>query len=110
MHEYFWLAPPACSANCAATASARSMLERSMLRYCSEPSQPSHKLPISALVPEMICNRLFNSLVAFETDSFEMDFRGGCGDLPSEFTIALCSNRDALFLEIISRQCANMAP
>src|SRR6266446_9108539 len=96
MHEYFWLAPPACSANCAATASARSMLERSMLRYCSEPSQPSHKLPISALVTKMICNRLFNSLVAFETDSFETDLRR-CGDEPSEFTIAPCSIRDALF-------------
>src|SRR6266851_2019188 len=82
--------------DCAVTTSARSMLERSMLRYCSEPSQPSHKLPISALVPEMICNRLFNSLVAFETDSFETDLRR-CGDEPSEFTIAPCSIRDALF-------------
>ena len=67
------------------------MLERSILRYCSEPSLPSHKLPISALVPEMICNRLFNSLVAFETDSFETDLRGVRGDLPSEFTAALAA-------------------
>jgi hypothetical protein len=43
-------------------------------------------LPISALVPEMICKRLFNSLVAFETDSFETDLRGARVDLPSEFT------------------------
>src|SRR5881396_3620254 len=64
------------------------MLKRSILRYCSEPSLPSHKLPISALVPEMICNRLFNSLVAFETDSFETDLRR-CGDEPSEFTLLL---------------------
>jgi hypothetical protein len=48
-------------------------------------------LPISALVPEMICNRLFNSLVAFETDSFETDFRGVRGDFPSEFTAALAA-------------------
>src|SRR5881409_4343987 len=72
------------------------MLERSIFKYWSEPSLPSHKLPISALVPEMICNRLFSSLVAFETDSFEMDLRL-CGDEPSEFTIAPCSIRDALF-------------
>src|SRR2546421_799023 len=62
------------------------MLERSILRYCSEPSVPSHKLPISALVPEMICKRLFNSLVAFETDSFETDLRDVRVDWPSEFT------------------------
>src|SRR6202022_4035356 len=77
------------------------MLERSILRYCSEPSLPSHKLPISALVPEMICNRLFNSLVAFETDSFETDLRGVRGCLSSEFTVSFCSNPDAFLIEII---------
>ncbi len=80
------------------------MLERSMLRYSSELSLPSHKLPISALVPEMICNKLFNSLAAFETDSFETDLRGGRGDLPSGFTAAFCSNRDAFLIEIIAAE------
>src|SRR5260370_4271867 len=77
------------------------MLERSMFRYSSELSLPSHKLPSSALVPEMICRRLLSSLVAFETASFETDFRAGRGVSPSEFTGAFCSNRDAVIIEII---------
>src|SRR5438309_1539108 len=84
------------------------MLERSMFKYCSEPSLPSHKLPISALVPEIICNKLFSSLVAFETDSFEIDLRGVRGDLPSGFTLPFAAFAMPFLIEIIRRKCANM--
>src|SRR5437660_12441179 len=85
------------------------MLERSIFKYWSEPSLPSHKLPISALVPEIICNKLFSSLVAFETDSFEMDLRGVRGDLPSAFTLPFAAFAVPFLIEIITRRCANMA-
>ena len=84
-----------------------------MFKYCSEPSLPSHKLPISALVPEMICNKLFSSLAAFETDSFETDLRNGRGDLPWMFTVAFSSNQDAVLIEIITgevRQHGTLEP
>src|SRR4029077_20931567 len=85
------------------------MLERSIFKYWSEPSLPSHRLPISALLPEIICNKLFSSLVAFETDSFETDLRGVRRDLPSAFTLRFCSIRDAFLIEIVTGRCANMA-
>src|SRR5437667_2477942 len=84
------------------------MLERSIFKYWSEPSLPSHKLPISALVPEIICNKLFSSLVAFETDSFEMDLRGVRGDLPSAFTLPFAAFAMPFLIEIIRRKCAKM--
>src|SRR5437660_11420499 len=84
------------------------MLERSMFKYCSEPSLPSHKLPISALVPEIICNKLFSSLVAFETDSFEIDLRGVRGDLLSGFTLPFAAFAMLFLIEIIMRKCAYM--
>src|SRR6266404_2872258 len=73
------------------------MLERSISRYCSESSVPSHMFPISELVPEMICNKLLSSLAAFETESFESDLRGPEGGLPSLFTGLCISNPSAGF-------------
>src|SRR5437870_2317636 len=70
------------------------MLERSMFKYCSEPSLP--------------CNKLFSSLVAFETDSFEMDLRGVRGDLPSAFTLPFAAFAMPFLIEIIRRKCAKM--
>ena len=52
---------------------------------------------ISALVPEMIWRRLFSSLVAFPTDSFETAFETTRGRLLSEFTVGFWSTRDARF-------------
>src|SRR6266404_3364838 len=75
------------------------MLERSISRYCSESSLPSHKFPISELVPEMICNKLFSSLAAFETDSFDIDLRVVAGGvLPSVLTTPIPSNPNAEFV------------
>ena len=45
----------------------------------------------------MICRRLFSSLAAFETESFEIDLRAGEGGLPSVFTGLVGSNRNAGF-------------
>ncbi len=81
----FSSAPPACSANCAVTISARSMLARSISRYFSEPALPSQRFSISPLVPEIICKRLFSSLVALEIDSLGMDALEAGVDLLSGF-------------------------
>src|SRR6266705_1140361 len=48
------------------------------------------------------------SLVAFETDSFEMDLRGVRGDLPSAFTLRFAAFAMPFLIEIIRRKCANM--
>src|SRR4029453_8598702 len=73
------------------------MLARSISRYCSVPSVPSHMFSISALVPEMIWRRLFSSLAALETESLEIDLRAAGGCLPSVFTGAFFSNLSAGF-------------
>jgi len=54
-----------------------------------------HKFPISALVPEMICNKLLSSLAAFETESFESDLRVAGGGLPFSVHGLLVSNLSA---------------
>ena len=57
-------------------------LERSMARYFSEPSLPSQIFSSCELVPEMICNKLFSSLLALERGSFD-----GWGDSGSVGTL-----------------------
>jgi len=51
---------------------------------------------------------LFSSLVAFETDSFEIDLRGVRGDLPSAFTLPFAAFAMPFLIEIIRRKCAKM--
>src|SRR6202048_1049628 len=93
--------PPACSTSSAATFSARSMLERSMARYFSEPSLPSQIFSSCELVPEMICNKLFSSLLAFERGSFD-----GWGDSGSVGTLIFLGSRVDLLL--LSRRNASL--
>ena len=57
----------------------------------------------------MICNKLFSSLAALETESFEIDLRGTGGGLPSVFTSLFLAISVPDLLEIIRLECASVA-